>query len=338
MTDLCCYFFSTDSHLSESTSESMQPLAFKRAHATGIVLGNGSFGTVIEVMIGQTVYAAKKFHMTVTDKFMKKLTQEANILTYLKHRNIVRYYGLCCRSGSTVPLLLMERMMVSLHDYVLERSQSILPLPKKLFFLCDIASGLSYLHSQNPVIIHRDLTAKNILLDSSLTAKIADFGNSRILDMDTDITPEGMTGQPGTLDYMPPEAFGETPTYSVELDVFSFGHLALVVTLQKSLKLPTLQNTSSLNICTELARRNGYFEQLNSLMTNTHPLLPIVRKCLSDNSENRPTACQLETELLHIAGPDYKLKNTQRILSELLTHSAHTLSIYMQTIQNLHSA
>lgn len=298
----------------------MQALTFKRAHATGIVLGKGSFGTVMEVMIGQTVYAAKEFH-TVTDTFVKKLTQEANVLTYLKHRNIVRYYGLCCRSGSTVPLLLMERMVVSLQDYILERSSNTIPLPKKVFFLCDIACGLSYLHAQNPVIIHRDLTAKNILLDSSLTAKIADFGNSRILDMDTDITPEGMTTQPGTLDYMPPEAFGETPTYNVALDVFSFGHLALVVTAQKSLRLPTLRNASSLNICTELARRNGYFELLNSLMSNTHPLLPIIRKCLSDDPENRPTACQLDSELLHIAGPDYNRKNTQRILSERNLHN-----------------
>lgn len=314
--DWLFFFLSIESIHSGTTSVSMQPLTYKRAHATGVVLGNGSFGTVMEVMIGQKIYAAKKFHTRATDTFMKKLTQEANILTCLKHCNIVQYFGLCCRSGSNIPLLLMERMLMSLYSYLLE-SSNIIALPKKLFFLCDIASGLSYLHTQNPVIIHRDLTAKNVLLDSSLTAKIADFGNSRILDMDTDTTPEDMTGQPGTLDYMPPEAFGEPSTYGVELDIFSFGHLALVVTAQKNLRLPlTPKCASSLNMCTEIARRRDYFELLNSLMSHTHPLLPIVRKCLSDSPESRPAACQLESELLCIAGPDYHQKNAQKMLSK----------------------
>ena len=54
--------------------------------------------------------------------------------------------------------------------------------PLKLSFLTGIADGLSYLHSKG--VIHRNLTATNILLDRDLVAKISDFGNSSIVDIE----------------------------------------------------------------------------------------------------------------------------------------------------------
>ena len=54
--------------------------------------------------------------------------------------------------------------------------------------------------------------------DSKLNAKICDFGNSRVMDLDPDVTPETLTSLPGTLDFMPPEARNEA--YDPSLDVF----------------------------------------------------------------------------------------------------------------------
>ena len=325
----CNVFFLSyaDGRLSVPPGDGMQPLAKKRAHSTGITLGNGSFGTVIEVMVGQRTYAAKTFHMEVTDAFIKKMALEVNILSCLRHPNIVQYHGLCCLSGSSVPLLLMERLATSLYCYLLEPSNARINivLSKKVFFLCDIANGLSYLHAQNPVIVHRDLTAKNVLLDTTLTAKIADFGNSRILDMDTDLTPESMTAQPGTLDYMPPEAFGENPSYSTELDMFSYGHLALLVIAQKNIRLPSLKPTSegamnssmtNVHVCSELTRRKRYFEFLNTVISDSHPLLPIIEKCLSDTPNLRPSAHQVKSKLMDITGSDYCKKRMQKRLGK----------------------
>ena len=79
--------------------------------------------------------------------------------------------------------------------------------------------------ARTPAIIHRDLTARNVLLNSAMVAKIADMGNSRLVDMQPGQT---MTrGVPGTPVYMPPEAFEVPPKYGPKLDMFSFGHLAL---------------------------------------------------------------------------------------------------------------
>lgn len=48
--------------------------------------------------------------------------------------------------------------------------------------LTDIARGMSYLHSHDPQIIHRDLKGSNALVTEFLKVKVADFGSSRIID------------------------------------------------------------------------------------------------------------------------------------------------------------
>ena len=76
---------------------------------------------------------------------------------------------------------MMERLNGSLDD-LLETVPNIL-LALKRSMLEDVARGLLYLHTHDHQIIHRDLTAKNVLLTSSLVAKITDLGNSRIVNL-----------------------------------------------------------------------------------------------------------------------------------------------------------
>ena len=95
-----------------------------------------------------------------------------------------------------------------------------------------IASGLIYLHDRPAPVIHRDLTANNILLTSSLVAKITDMGNSRIIDMRPGQLARTLLRLPGTLVYMPPEALNETHRYGPSLDIFSLGHLILYTATQ----------------------------------------------------------------------------------------------------------
>ena len=92
------------------------------------------------------------------------------------------------------------------------------------------ASGLLYLHKRNPPVIHRDLTSKNVLLTSSLMAKITDMGNSCIIK--PGLVVKTLTEYPGTLLYMPPEAQDDAHRYGPSLDIFSFGHLALFTITQ----------------------------------------------------------------------------------------------------------
>ena len=162
-----------------------------------------------------------------------KYVQECQIMSSLRHPNIALFLGVCFLDNSLLPILLMEKLDSSLDD-LLETVPNI-PLALKRSVLEDVARGLLYLHKHNPQIIHRDLTAKNVLLTESLVAKVTDFGNSRIIDFQPGQLVRTLSRLPGTLVYMPPEALEVSCRYGPSIDIFSFGHLALFVGLQVSI-------------------------------------------------------------------------------------------------------
>ena len=148
----------------------------------------------------------------------------------MRHPHIVQFLGLCFLEGSALPVLVMERLDSSLDD-LLEGAPG-LPLTLKRSLLADVARGLLYLHTRNPPVVHRDLSARNVLLTSSLVAKISDLGNARIVNLQPGQLARTLTHLPGTMVYMPPEAFEEGSRYGPRLDIFSFGHLALFTLTQ----------------------------------------------------------------------------------------------------------
>ena len=98
----------------------------------------------------------------------------------------------------------------------------------KCSLLEDTARGLLYLHTFTPIIIHGDLTARNVLYTSSMVAKIADVSNYRLFD-DLNQAGESQPGIDNLRLYMPPEISQKS---TPKTDVFSFGHLALCVLTQ----------------------------------------------------------------------------------------------------------
>ena len=154
------------------------------------------------------------------------------VMAELRHPHIVQFLGLCFLEGSALPVLVMERLDSSL-DYLLEGAPGF-PLTLKRSLLADVARGLLYLHTRNPPVVHRDLSAQNVLLTSSLVAKISDLGNARIVNLQPGQLARTLTHLPGTMVYMPPEAFEEGSRYGPRLDIFSFGHLTLFTLTQVS--------------------------------------------------------------------------------------------------------
>ena len=129
----------------------------------------------------------------------------------LRHPHIVQFLGVCFLQGSALPVLVMEKLDSSLDD-LLEGAPG-LPLALKRSLLADVACGLLYLHTRNPPVVHRDLSAQNVLLTSSLVAKISDLGNARIVNLRPGQLARTLTHLPGTMVYMPPEAFDEGSRY-----------------------------------------------------------------------------------------------------------------------------
>ena len=277
-----------------------------KAKPTGIDLGSGTYGRVIELSSASEIVAGKVFKSSSNiyqQTLTNKLFGELSLLTQVHHPNIVQCKGVCFLDNETMPVLLMERMMSSLHSYLLEPTNLNITLERKLSILCDVASGLLYLHSHKPAIIHRDLTANNILLDSEQRAKISDFGNARLMDLDPEATPGIFTSLPGTPDYMPPEAQDDSAKCGPSLDVFSFGHLSLFTIIQ-SLVHPLLPSTyiDAGEVCgrSEVKRRKQYLDKAGHHLKGNPSVVVLIKQCLHNDSAQRPPTAELERRLQDI--------------------------------------
>ena len=247
--------------------------------------------------------AGKIFRVLNTEPLQAKANEvcgEVIMMLTLSHANIVQCKGVCLLVYQPLPVLLMERLMTNLHAYLLHQDNSNLPMERKVSILLDTASGLEYLHSRTPAIIHRDLTARNVLLDSELRAKITDFGNSRMMDLDPSATPQSFTCVPGTLEYMPPEALGRSLEYDPSLDVFSFGHLSLFTVTQKP--VPPLPPTytdddGTVHGLSELQRREEFVKSAEQLLSEIPSLVAVIKQCLHNRPAMRPHTGELVTSL-----------------------------------------
>ena len=275
---------------------------------TGNKLGTGAYGWVEELNASGIICAGKIIHEILTNSsnegaevIVQKYYGEIELLSTLEHSNIVKFYGICfleAQAGYTpnLPVLVMERLQRSLDD-LLETSPNV-PLNIKCSILQDVSRGLRYLHSHNPVIIHRDLTAKNVLLNSAMEAKIADMGNSCIVKFMPGQSAKTMTkGVPGTGVYMPPEAFQDPPKYGSMLDMFSFGHLTLFTMIQVfpgNLLPPNYldPDTSRLIARDEIQRREKYMPILRRKFGDSHAVVSLVTQCLQYSPTGRPSASQ----------------------------------------------
>ena len=286
----------------------MLKLFVKKVVKKNEVLGRGTYGCVEVVLWHGIEYAAKRLRTDVRGREKKKFYQqfrnEYDLLSSLHHENIVAYVGLCFLSHSDqadVPLLMMERLKIDLHKRLVDFSEkydSPLMVKEKLSILLGVSTGLNYLHTHKPPIIHRDLTARNVLLDENNMAKIGDFGNSRILGIDQTSCIESMTCIPGTIVYSAPEALPVTShtRYTAKIDTFSFGHLTLFVVIDEFpsdlSQAVIIESDDSRKALTEVERRQKYITKLSakSIECNIPRIYQLVTNCLENRAENRPTA------------------------------------------------
>ena len=89
----------------------------------------------------------------------------------------------------------------------------------KLKIAYNAASGLRYLHSRNPPILHRDMKSYNIMLDKAGDAVIVDFGLSKVKQSSMSRSTGVVVG---TYCWMAPEIMDAKP-YTAAADIYSFG-------------------------------------------------------------------------------------------------------------------
>lgn len=304
----------------------LQDFVLPNVRFTGNKIGAGAYGSVEEVEIPGARCAAKKVFDPFLDpsevpaaeiqRYVSKFVEECQLMSTLRHPHIVQFLGVCFLPDSrlpTVPALVMELLLTSLHDLLdpekgsqtkfrlpTPKFKPYLPLGLKQSILQDVASGLSYLHNHTPVIIHRDLSARNILLSSAMVAKIADLGMARNVPSLRAVT---MSKAPGAFVYMPPEAL-ETKSssedeakYDATVDIFSLGVLAMFTISQTfpcNLLAPTYTDQKRRLVAgSELERRGEYMQQVISQLRPSHSLVLMIKQCLENYPGDRPNIHQV---------------------------------------------
>ncbi|KDO19613.1 TKL protein kinase [Saprolegnia parasitica CBS 223.65] len=158
--------------------------------------------------------------------------------------------------------------------------------------LVHVARGLLCLHEKD--IIHRDLQARHVLLDTTRGAKLSNFGCSRQVDAST------LTNGIGTYQWMVPEVILSTD-YSVSADIYSFGTCVLTELSTHAVPYASLMDPSTLRpysqqyIMTQVTL-GALRPRLRSDATPPW-VIEVAQRCMALEPSERPTTLELCTLL-----------------------------------------
>uniref|UniRef100_A0ACD5V0H2 Uncharacterized protein n=1 Tax=Avena sativa TaxID=4498 RepID=A0ACD5V0H2_AVESA len=191
------------------------------------LLGAGGFGNVYRGKLSKPDReVAVKRVSHESRQGMKEFIAEVASIGRLRHRNLVPLLGYCRRKGE---LLLVYDYMPngSLDKYLYDPSAPMLDWHQRFHIIRGVAAGLLYIHEDwEQVVIHQDVKASNVLLDSEMNGRLGDFGLARLYDHGVDAR---TTHVVGTMGYLAPE-LRHTGKATPSTDVFAFAAFLLEIT------------------------------------------------------------------------------------------------------------
>lgn len=277
-------------------------------------LSKGAFGEVWLATLQQRFVAVKRIRQDKRLKYhdLDEFSSEIQLTASLEHRHLVRFIGVAWMSPETLCMATEYMANGDLQSYLHAHADTLggFWTAEKTGIAVGVARALAYLHSLTPEpLIHRDVKAKNVLLDETLAPRLMDFGVSRRRRVDLT-----MTAGVGTPFWTAPEIV-EGVRYSESSDIYSFGAM---LTELETCKLPyhdhhsrqelqydpstaSLSTTPGSNASVPTSLRP--FLILNLVMngslrpsfSNTCPewLQELGTACVHPDPEKRPTAAQL---------------------------------------------
>ncbi|KAI8567213.1 hypothetical protein RHMOL_Rhmol02G0103200 [Rhododendron molle] len=188
-------------------------------------LGEGGFGPVFKGTLNDGRVIAVKQLSVASHQGKSQFIAEIATISAVQHRNLVKLYG-CCIEGDKRLLVYEYLENKSLDQALFGKTSLYLNWPIRFDICLGVARGLAYLHEESRVrIVHRDVKASNILLDSDLNPKISDFGLAKLYD---DKKTHISTRVAGTIGYLAPE-YAMRGHLTEKADVFGFGVVALEI-------------------------------------------------------------------------------------------------------------
>ncbi|WRX31344.1 Protein kinase domain - like 10 [Theobroma cacao] len=246
---------------------------------------------------------------------LKAFTSEVHVLTEIRHRNIVKLYGICWQpqycllaceffeDGSLAMLLSSEEKAIKF-DWI-----------KRMNVIKCVSYALSYMHHDCSVpVVHRDISSKNGLLDLEYEAHISDFGTARLLKPDS----SNWTSFAGTLGYSAPElAYTMEVNEKCDVDSFEVVALEIITGRYPGDLISSLSSSTYHHLLLKDLLDQRISPPANQMVANMVFLIKALFLCLHSNPQSRPTMQQV-SQYLSIPRPDFLEQFHMLTLGEVL--------------------
>ncbi|KAH6765757.1 Leucine-rich repeat protein kinase family protein [Perilla frutescens var. hirtella] len=286
------------------------------------VVGAGGYGLVHRGVLANGTVVAIKRAQEGSLQGEKEFLTEIELLSRLHHRNLVSLTGYCDEEGEQ--MLVYEFMPNgTLRDHLSSKAKVPLTFSRRVKVALGSARGILYLHTEaNPPIFHRDIKATNILLDSNFTAKVADFGLSRLAplpELEGGVPSHVSTVVKGTPGYLDPEYF-LTHKLTDKSDVYSLG----VVFLEMLTGMHPISHGKNIVREVNIAYRSGMIFSIIDERMGSYPsecvekFINLALKCCLEETDARPTMAEVyrELESIWLLLPESDTNYTDSITSD----------------------
>ncbi|CAM8897068.1 unnamed protein product [Rhodiola kirilowii] len=266
---------------------------------SSLKIGEGGYGSIYKGVLRYTEVAVKILQAN-SMQGPSEYRQEVEVLSRLRHPNIVTLIGACPEAFTIIYEYLPNG---SLEDRLnCKDNSSPLPWQTRIRIAAELCSVLIFLHSsKSHCIVHGDLKPSNVLLDANFISKLSDFGICRAItpNQGSSIRPAASykTQPKGSFAFLDPE-FATTGELTPQSDVYSFGIILLML----------LTGKEAVGITGEVQRAldNGSLHSILDCSSGDWPyvqaqqLAHLALRCAAMNRKDRPN---LESEVLRVLEP-----------------------------------
>ncbi|KAL7123709.1 hypothetical protein ABFS83_14G000500 [Erythranthe nasuta] len=257
------------------------------------IIGEGGYGIVYRGQLVNGTTVAVKRLLNNLGQADKEFRVEVEVIGHVRHKNLVPLLGYCIEGTHRV-LVYGYVNNGNLEQWLHGGDQMFLTWEGRMKILLGTAKALAYLHDAiEPKVVHRDIKASNILVDTDFNAKISDFGLAKLMGAGESHI---ITRVMGTFGYVAPE-YASSGILNEKTDVYSFGVVLLEAITARG---PVDDNTGNLvewvkmmvaaKRCDQLLDAN--MEMRPSTSALKRALLTALR-CVNPNSQQRPTMNQV---------------------------------------------
>ncbi|CAM8894416.1 unnamed protein product [Rhodiola kirilowii] len=266
---------------------------------SSLKIGEGGYGSIYKGVLRYTEVAVKIFQAN-SMQGASEYRQEVEVLSRLRHPNIVTLIGACPEAFTIIYEYLPNG---SLEDRLnCKDNSSPLPWQTRIRIAAELCSVLIFLHSsKSHCIVHGQLKPSNVQLDANFISKLSDVGICRAItpNQDSSSRPAASykTQPKGSFAFLDPE-FATTGELTPQSDVYSFGIILLML----------LTGKEAVGIAREVQRAldNGSLHSLLDCSAGDWPyvqaqqLAHLALRCAAMNRKDRPN---LESEVLRVLEP-----------------------------------